>query len=296
MAIRWTVWWCEVWTRTRSPTLSREQGTSKSISSSTNFLENHFRNIDVRFIEYMPFDGNRWNTDKMVSYKVKSFLLFVGLSECILTGRKWWRWSGRHFQRSNVLRMHQMTRLRGGKCQAFWARSGSLLIEWKSNGKQVGFITSMSEQFCGSCNRLRMTADGNLKVCCTFILLSCSAPKSKTIRFVCLAILRSLWGTPWDKPLTTLSSRRWVAQNWSQNHCHNIHFEENHCHNFHTGETHRHNFPTGEKSLSQSHWRKSVSRENFIQLIGAAVKRKKPRHAGVSSHTCTMYILPTCTA
>ncbi|XP_060570592.1 molybdenum cofactor biosynthesis protein 1-like [Ruditapes philippinarum] len=30
---------------------------------------------------------------------------------------------------------------------------------------QVGFITSMSEHFCGSCNRLRLTADGNLKVC-----------------------------------------------------------------------------------------------------------------------------------
>ena len=30
---------------------------------------------------------------------------------------------------------------------------------------RVGFITSMSEQFCGSCNRLRLTADGNLKVC-----------------------------------------------------------------------------------------------------------------------------------
>ncbi|CAL4063642.1 unnamed protein product, partial [Meganyctiphanes norvegica] len=30
---------------------------------------------------------------------------------------------------------------------------------------QIGFITSMSEHFCGSCNRLRLTADGNLKVC-----------------------------------------------------------------------------------------------------------------------------------
>lgn len=29
---------------------------------------------------------------------------------------------------------------------------------------QVGFITSMSEHFCGSCNRLRITADGSLKV------------------------------------------------------------------------------------------------------------------------------------
>jgi molybdenum cofactor biosynthesis enzyme MoaA len=28
-----------------------------------------------------------------------------------------------------------------------------------------GFISSMSEHFCGSCNRLRLLADGNLKVC-----------------------------------------------------------------------------------------------------------------------------------
>lgn len=30
---------------------------------------------------------------------------------------------------------------------------------------RVGFITSMSQHFCGSCNRLRITADGKLKVC-----------------------------------------------------------------------------------------------------------------------------------
>ena len=30
---------------------------------------------------------------------------------------------------------------------------------------KVGFITSMTDHFCGSCNRLRLTADGNLKVC-----------------------------------------------------------------------------------------------------------------------------------
>jgi molybdenum cofactor biosynthesis enzyme MoaA len=30
---------------------------------------------------------------------------------------------------------------------------------------KIGFITSMTNHFCGSCNRLRLTADGNLKVC-----------------------------------------------------------------------------------------------------------------------------------
>lgn len=30
---------------------------------------------------------------------------------------------------------------------------------------RVSFITSMTEHFCAGCNRLRLLADGNLKVC-----------------------------------------------------------------------------------------------------------------------------------
>jgi cyclic pyranopterin phosphate synthase len=30
---------------------------------------------------------------------------------------------------------------------------------------KVGFITTMSDHFCSTCNRLRLTADGNIKVC-----------------------------------------------------------------------------------------------------------------------------------
>lgn len=30
---------------------------------------------------------------------------------------------------------------------------------------KVGFISSMTNKFCSSCNRVRLTADGNLKVC-----------------------------------------------------------------------------------------------------------------------------------
>ena len=36
---------------------------------------------------------------------------------------------------------------------------------WTAGSSQVGFITSMSEHFCGSCNRVRVTADGSLKTC-----------------------------------------------------------------------------------------------------------------------------------
>lgn len=27
------------------------------------------KDVDVRFIEYMPFTGNRWDTDKMITYR-----------------------------------------------------------------------------------------------------------------------------------------------------------------------------------------------------------------------------------
>jgi len=27
------------------------------------------KDIEVRFIEYMPFDGNKWNKGKMISYQ-----------------------------------------------------------------------------------------------------------------------------------------------------------------------------------------------------------------------------------
>jgi cyclic pyranopterin phosphate synthase len=32
-------------------------------------------------------------------------------------------------------------------------------------GGSVSFITSMSDHFCGNCNRLRLTADGSIKSC-----------------------------------------------------------------------------------------------------------------------------------
>lgn len=49
---------------------------------------------------------------------------------------------------------------------------------------RVGFITSMSDHFCGSCNRLRITADGNIKVLCFagFLSVSCVA---LLIEYVC---------------------------------------------------------------------------------------------------------------
>nr|KAF6341684.1 molybdenum cofactor synthesis 1 [Myotis myotis] len=89
--------------------------------------------LDVRFIEYMPFDGNKWNVKKMVSYK-----------EMLDTLRQQWpELEKLPEEESSTAKTFRVPGFRG----------------------QLSFITSMSEHFCGTCNRLRITADGNLKVC-----------------------------------------------------------------------------------------------------------------------------------
>lgn len=89
--------------------------------------------IEVRFIEYMPFDGNGWNDSRFLSY-----------TDMI----------------QRIEEVHPtLERLQDGP------NDTSKTYQVPGFIGRVGFITSMSEQFCGSCNRLRMTADGNLKVC-----------------------------------------------------------------------------------------------------------------------------------
>ncbi|KAK6307642.1 hypothetical protein J4Q44_G00227900 [Coregonus suidteri] len=89
--------------------------------------------LEVRFIEYMPFDGNKWNFKKMVSYQ-----------EMLDRIRQQWP---------------SLEKLPLGKTDT------AKTFKVPGFQGQVGFITSMSDHFCGSCNRLRITADGNLKVC-----------------------------------------------------------------------------------------------------------------------------------
>jgi len=89
--------------------------------------------IQIRFIEYMPFEGNTWSDKK-----------FIGYTEMIEIIKK----SG-----YNVVK--QMDGLNDtSKTYSVPGFTGSL-----------GFISSMSEHFCSSCNRLRLMADGALKVC-----------------------------------------------------------------------------------------------------------------------------------
>jgi len=91
--------------------------------------------IDVRFIEYMPFGGNKWQKKKMMSY--------IEMIDRIRQDDRFESLAKAYNEPNDTARSYKVEGHEGA----------------------VSFITSMSHSFCSSCNRLRVTADGNLKVC-----------------------------------------------------------------------------------------------------------------------------------
>ncbi|EIW86963.1 molybdenum cofactor biosynthesis prote, partial [Coniophora puteana RWD-64-598 SS2] len=91
------------------------------------------RNMSIRFIEFMPFTGNKWDRSKMLS----SSKIFDAI----------------HHKHPNIVRLSD--------------ELNDTARTWQIPGYRgsIGFISSMSDHFCSSCNRLRLTADGQIKVC-----------------------------------------------------------------------------------------------------------------------------------
>lgn len=89
----------------------------------------------VRFIEYMPFDTSEgWQRDKCIS---AADLLDM------------------------VNRIEPLEAVTGGASGAGPAKR----FRFKDAPGELGFISPVSEHFCGSCNRLRLTADGRIRTC-----------------------------------------------------------------------------------------------------------------------------------
>lgn len=91
------------------------------------------KDVEVRFIEYMPFDGNKWSKTKMLSYNEMLGIIREKYPDL--------RKVGDH--KNDTSKTFEIPGFRG----------------------RLGFITSMTHNFCGTCNRLRITSEGNLKVC-----------------------------------------------------------------------------------------------------------------------------------
>ncbi|WP_282135691.1 GTP 3',8-cyclase MoaA [Seonamhaeicola maritimus] len=91
--------------------------------------------VSIRFIEFMPFDGNKWDMSKMVSYK--------DIMDKV----------NQHYHVDIVERLQDAPN-DTAKNYTIKGHKGSFAI-----------ISSVTNPFCDSCNRLRLTANGQLKNC-----------------------------------------------------------------------------------------------------------------------------------
>ncbi len=91
--------------------------------------------IVIRFIEFMPFDGNKWNKEKLVSY-----------DEIIKKVEA-------NYQKEQVLRIKDAPNDTSKNYQ---------IADYKGS---FAVISSVTNPFCDSCNRIRLTANGQIKNC-----------------------------------------------------------------------------------------------------------------------------------
>ena len=94
-----------------------------------------FLPISVRFIEFMPFAGNEWDRSKMVS--------------------------------QNEILSKVETCFTSDKIQKLEDEKNFTARTYKIKGFQgdFGIISSITNPFCDSCNRIRLTANGKIKNC-----------------------------------------------------------------------------------------------------------------------------------
>jgi len=88
--------------------------------------------VHVRFIEFMPFSGNRWTSNKVFTLKQ---ILEV------------------------IEQKYDFTRLKDEK------HATAKKYHIPGHKGTFAVISTMSANFCGDCNRMRLTADGKLKNC-----------------------------------------------------------------------------------------------------------------------------------
>src|SRR5918996_1495318 len=90
-------------------------------------------NYQVRFIEFMPLDGDRaWSADQ------------------VLTGAEIRALIEAHHSLEELPREPHAT---------------ARVYRFADGGGEIGFINPVSEPFCADCNRIRLTAEGELRTC-----------------------------------------------------------------------------------------------------------------------------------
>ena len=93
------------------------------------------RELDIRFIEFMPFAGNSWSLDKKIPHEEVLHIL------------------SEHYGTTHILKIDD--------------KPNDTAVNYRIEGHKgkFGLISTVTQPFCSSCNRIRLTADGKLKNC-----------------------------------------------------------------------------------------------------------------------------------
>lgn len=118
-----------------------------------NLAKNH--PIQVRFLEYMPFSGNNWERNKVISEA--QILTILNDQATTETENRKHEKARKHDKKQIITRLPPETPFDVAK---FYTDSSD------ENFKgTLGFISTITSPFCSGCNRIRVTADGFMKNC-----------------------------------------------------------------------------------------------------------------------------------
>jgi len=107
--------------------------------------------VDVRFIEFMPIGGESiWSND-----------LFWPGADILAAARRHWTLVPNEVRRGGTLRELSEAAEEHGPARLWKLRDS----EGRLSQGSFGLISAVTHDFCRSCNRLRLTAEGNLRTC-----------------------------------------------------------------------------------------------------------------------------------
>ena len=107
--------------------------------------------VDVRFIEFMPMgDSTIWSNN-----------LFWPAADILESARRHWQLAPVSLRRKDGQENEGQAAEERGPAKLWKLKAADGRI---SKGS-FGLITSVTQSFCQSCNRLRLTAEGNLRTC-----------------------------------------------------------------------------------------------------------------------------------
>ncbi len=162
------------------------------------FMDYAMKNpVDVRFIEFMPMGSNTvWDE-----------MSFISAEEIYQKAIKY-----SQLTQDNDLLSNDLDQLEH--------KGPARMYKLNLGLGRLGFITAVSNHFCNTCNRLRVTSEGNIRTCLFAdaeysllgILRNTKLCDKKKEKYICKVMLRSMRLKPMGEAFLKARNAAWVAK------------------------------------------------------------------------------------